>query len=141
MGKLENTWRSALSRRKAFRSMAAFLAASPLLRGQLDPFRDHSRVPGLDERLRLAGRAENDERVPQDGRCGLHGYFDLERAAGRLHGAELDPYHARHGAQRHELSLRGRHFRSVDAVRDEERDATRRDAGLPGAREHRERFG
>jgi isopentenyl diphosphate isomerase/L-lactate dehydrogenase-like FMN-dependent dehydrogenase len=29
--------------------MAGFLAGSPLLRGQQDPFRDHSRVPGLNE--------------------------------------------------------------------------------------------
>jgi 4-hydroxymandelate oxidase len=29
--------------------LLAFLAGSPLLRGQLDPFRDHSRVPGLNE--------------------------------------------------------------------------------------------
>ena len=29
--------------------MAAFLAGSPLLRGQQDPFRDHSRIPALDE--------------------------------------------------------------------------------------------
>src|SRR5947209_5855100 len=29
--------------------MACFLAGSPLLRGQQDPFRDHSRVPGMNE--------------------------------------------------------------------------------------------
>src|SRR5260370_21399056 len=29
--------------------MAGFLAGSPLLRSQQDPFRDHSRVPGLKE--------------------------------------------------------------------------------------------
>src|SRR5471032_1439407 len=29
--------------------MAGFLAGSPLLRSQQDPFRDHSRVPGLNE--------------------------------------------------------------------------------------------
>jgi isopentenyl diphosphate isomerase/L-lactate dehydrogenase-like FMN-dependent dehydrogenase len=33
----------------AFQGVAAFLAGSPLLRGQQDPFRDHSRVPGLNE--------------------------------------------------------------------------------------------
>jgi len=49
MGKLENIWRAGLSRRKALRGIAGFLAASPLLRGQQDPFRDHSRVPGLNE--------------------------------------------------------------------------------------------
>src|SRR2546423_427509 len=38
-----------MSRRRAFRSLAGFLAASPLMQGQQDPFRDHSRVPGLNE--------------------------------------------------------------------------------------------
>jgi isopentenyl diphosphate isomerase/L-lactate dehydrogenase-like FMN-dependent dehydrogenase len=33
------------------RGLAGFLAASPLLRSQQDPFRDHSRVPGMDELL------------------------------------------------------------------------------------------
>src|SRR5580700_10671473 len=31
--------------------MAGFLAGSPLLQSQQDPFRDHSRVPGLNELL------------------------------------------------------------------------------------------
>jgi len=38
-----------LNRRRALRAMAGFLAASPLLRSQQDPFRDHSRIPGLNE--------------------------------------------------------------------------------------------
>jgi len=38
-----------LKRRHALRTMAGFVAASPLLRAQHDPFRDHSRVPGLAE--------------------------------------------------------------------------------------------
>src|SRR4051812_20854494 len=38
-----------LSRRAAFRAMAAFMAGSPLARTQQDPFRDHSRVPALNE--------------------------------------------------------------------------------------------
>ncbi len=37
------------TRRRALRNLAAFLAGSPLLHAQQDPFRDHSRVPGLDE--------------------------------------------------------------------------------------------
>jgi 4-hydroxymandelate oxidase len=37
------------NRRQALRAMAAFLAGSPLLRAQQDPFRDHSRVPGIGE--------------------------------------------------------------------------------------------
>jgi 4-hydroxymandelate oxidase len=51
MGPIEKKWRDGISRRKAFQSLAGLLAASPLLRGQQDPFRDHSRVPGLDELL------------------------------------------------------------------------------------------
>jgi 4-hydroxymandelate oxidase len=46
---LEKLWADGVSRRDAFRRMACFLAGSPLLRGQQDPFRDHSRVPGLNE--------------------------------------------------------------------------------------------
>jgi len=46
---LQNLWAQSVSRRRAFRNLASFLAASPLLRAQQDPFRDHSRVPGLNE--------------------------------------------------------------------------------------------
>ena len=49
MGKLENTQQPGLTRRKSFQRLAGFLAASPLLQAQQDVFRDHSRVPGLDE--------------------------------------------------------------------------------------------
>ena len=49
MGRIEKEWALGLTRRAAFRCMAAFLAGSPLTRGQQDPFRDHSRVPGIDE--------------------------------------------------------------------------------------------
>jgi 4-hydroxymandelate oxidase len=49
MGKLEQTWLANRSRRDAFRSLAGFLAGSPLLRAQQDPFRDHSRVAGIEE--------------------------------------------------------------------------------------------
>jgi isopentenyl diphosphate isomerase/L-lactate dehydrogenase-like FMN-dependent dehydrogenase len=42
---------SAVSRRTVFRGLAGFLAGSPLLRSQQDPFRDHSRVPALREML------------------------------------------------------------------------------------------
>jgi 4-hydroxymandelate oxidase len=40
-----------MTRRKALCGLAGFLAGSPLLRGQQDPFRDHSRVPALNELL------------------------------------------------------------------------------------------
>lgn len=38
-----------LRRREAFLALCGFLAGSPLARGQQDTFRDHSRVPGIDE--------------------------------------------------------------------------------------------
>jgi isopentenyl diphosphate isomerase/L-lactate dehydrogenase-like FMN-dependent dehydrogenase len=47
--KPDQEWAKSLKRRTAFQGMAAFLAGSPLLCAQQDPFRDHSRVPGLDE--------------------------------------------------------------------------------------------
>jgi isopentenyl diphosphate isomerase/L-lactate dehydrogenase-like FMN-dependent dehydrogenase len=45
------TLNPAVSRRTVFRGLAGFLAGSPLLRSQQDPFRDHSRVPALGELL------------------------------------------------------------------------------------------
>jgi isopentenyl diphosphate isomerase/L-lactate dehydrogenase-like FMN-dependent dehydrogenase len=51
MGPIEKRWLHSISRRQALRALAGFLAASPLLTGQQDPFRDHSRVPGIDELL------------------------------------------------------------------------------------------
>ena len=45
----DHVWAKSLNRRTAFRAMAGFLAGSPLLRSQQDPFRDHSRIPGLNE--------------------------------------------------------------------------------------------
>ena len=58
MGEREQAWARSLNRRTAFRAMAGFLAGSPLLRSQQDPFRDHSRVPALNElgqRFRFRG--------------------------------------------------------------------------------------
>lgn len=49
MGKTEQDWVQSVSRRNAARAFAGFLAGSPLLRSQQDPFRDHSRVPGIGE--------------------------------------------------------------------------------------------
>lgn len=45
------TLHPAVSRRTVFRGLAGFLAGSPLLASQQDPFRDHSRVPALGEML------------------------------------------------------------------------------------------
>jgi isopentenyl diphosphate isomerase/L-lactate dehydrogenase-like FMN-dependent dehydrogenase len=46
---LGNQWKRSLSRRDALCGLAGFLAGSPRLGAQQDPFRDHSRVPGIDE--------------------------------------------------------------------------------------------
>ncbi len=40
-----------ISRRKSLQSLLGFLAGSPLLQAQLDPVRDHTRVPGMQELL------------------------------------------------------------------------------------------
>ncbi len=44
-------WACSVTRRNAIRGLTAYFTASPLLLGQQDPFRDHSRVPTLDELL------------------------------------------------------------------------------------------
>jgi len=49
MGRIEKAWAQSISRRNAFRALTGFIASSPLLRAQQDPFHDHSRVPGLNE--------------------------------------------------------------------------------------------
>lgn len=49
MTRSENNWAGSSNRRVALRSIGAVLAGSPLLRGQQDPFRDHSRIPKLEE--------------------------------------------------------------------------------------------
>src|SRR6186713_47026 len=49
VSKHNGIWANSLNRRHALQAMAGFLAGSPLLRAQQDPFRDHSRVPGLNE--------------------------------------------------------------------------------------------
>jgi 4-hydroxymandelate oxidase len=47
--RLTSRWRSRPDRRQALRSLAGFLAASPCISSQLDPLRDHRRVPSIDE--------------------------------------------------------------------------------------------
>jgi 4-hydroxymandelate oxidase len=42
-------WENSASRRHAFRALAGMLAASPALHAQLDLFREHNRIPKLDE--------------------------------------------------------------------------------------------
>src|SRR5580698_4365614 len=40
-----------MNRRGCLNALASFLAASPLLKAQQDPFRDHTRVPAINELL------------------------------------------------------------------------------------------
>jgi 4-hydroxymandelate oxidase len=49
--KPEEVWVRSVSRRRAVRALAGFAGSSPLLRAQIDPVHDRSRVPGLDELL------------------------------------------------------------------------------------------
>ncbi len=51
MGKIEPAWRHGFSRREALAGLASFLAASPLLHAQRDPWPlgPHRRFPGFDE--------------------------------------------------------------------------------------------
>ena len=51
MGKIEQLWRHGLSRRQALAGLASFLASSPLLRAQRDPWPlgPHRRFLGFDE--------------------------------------------------------------------------------------------
>ncbi len=47
--KLDERWRQSLSRRRALGALAGFVAGSRRVFAQQDPFRDHSRVPRMDE--------------------------------------------------------------------------------------------
>ena len=51
MGKIEQAWRHGFSRREALAGLASFLAASPLVHAQRDPWPlgPHRRFPGFDE--------------------------------------------------------------------------------------------
>lgn len=49
MGRIERRWLSGLTRRAALRNLAGFVAGSPLLMGQQDPYRPTGRVPGMNE--------------------------------------------------------------------------------------------
>ncbi|MXW35657.1 MAG: hypothetical protein F4Z60_09085, partial [Chloroflexi bacterium] len=51
MGKIEKRWRTGMSRREALAGLASFLAASPLLHAQRDPWPlgPHRRFLGFDE--------------------------------------------------------------------------------------------
>jgi hypothetical protein len=46
---VEDPLRSSFTRRSGLRDLAMLVAGSPLLRGQQDTLRDHSRMPRMDE--------------------------------------------------------------------------------------------
>ena len=96
MGRLERQWRSSLTRRSALQSLAAFLAGSPLLRGQQDPFRDHSRVPGMNELVTAFDfEPVAYAKVPRDSydymALGVEGEFTLRRNRQAFEWVELVP--------------------------------------------------
>lgn len=96
MGTIESNWLSGLSRRKALRRAAAFLAASPLLRAQQDPFRDHSRVPSVDELVTAFDfEAVFYEKVPREvynyTSYGVNSEFTLRRNREAFDWVELVP--------------------------------------------------
>ena len=93
---LESTWRSSFTRRFGLRSLAAFLAGSPWLRGQQDPFRDHSRVPAMDELVtafdfEAVAQAKLPEDAFQNTALGCEGEFTLRRNREVFDWVELVP--------------------------------------------------
>jgi len=84
MGRLEQRWRRGLTRRRALLGTAGFLAGSPLLRSQQDPFRDHSRVPAMNELLTVfdfepVAFAKVTREAYQYTALGVEGEFTLRR--------------------------------------------------------------
>ena len=87
---------SAVSRRTVFRGLAGFLAGSPLLRSQQDPFRDHSRVPALREMLNAFDfEPVAYAKVPRQGydylSWGVDGEFTMRRNREAFDWVELVP--------------------------------------------------
>src|SRR5690242_19191777 len=81
---MERSWLGSPSRRDALRGLAGFLAGSPLLRAQQDPFRDHSRIPGMNELVTaLDFEPVAYARLPRDAydftALGVEGEFTLRR--------------------------------------------------------------
>jgi 4-hydroxymandelate oxidase len=84
MGRVEYQWRRGLTRRQAMLGTAGFLAGSPLLRSQQDPFRDHSRVPAMNELLTVfdfepVAFAKVSREAYQYTALGVEGEFTLRR--------------------------------------------------------------
>ncbi len=89
-------WTSSLTRRRALRHLATFLAGSPLLRGQQDTFRDHSRIPGLHELVTAFDfEPVAHAKIPRDAydytALGVEGEFTLRRNRQAFEWVELLP--------------------------------------------------
>ena len=101
------------SRRHAFRAFAALLAGSPLLRGQLDPFHHHPRIPKLDELLSALDfepvfRAKLPRQVYNYTAYGTDGEFTLRRNRQAFDWVDLVPgAAAAPGAPSTQLNLLG----------------------------------
>jgi 4-hydroxymandelate oxidase len=92
----ERRWRSSPTRRAALRGVAAFLSGSSLLPAQQDPFRDHSRIPGLNELLTAFDfEPVAHARLPRDAydytALGVEGEFTLRRNRQAFEWVELAP--------------------------------------------------
>ena len=96
MGKLQHSWGHGISRRNAVRGLAGFVAGSALLHGQQDVFRDHSRIPAMDE-LETAFDFEANAfaKLPRDvfnyTAYGSSGEFTLRRNRSAFDEVELVP--------------------------------------------------
>ena len=96
MGRVESQWSTGSTRRSALLGMSSFFAASPILRGQQDPFRDSSRVPGMNELLNAFDfEAAAYAKLPRDAydytALGVQGEFTLRRNRQAFDWVELLP--------------------------------------------------
>src|SRR3984893_5507274 len=84
------------TRRSGLRNLAIFMAGSPLLRSQQDTFRDHSRVPQMDELVtsfdfETVAHAKLSEDAYQNTALGAEGEFTLRRNREVFDWVELVP--------------------------------------------------
>ena len=84
------------TRRAGIRNLAMFMGASPLLRGQQDTFRDHSRIPKMDELVtsfdfEAVAHAKLSEDAYQNTALGAEGEFTLRRNREVFDWVELVP--------------------------------------------------
>ena len=85
-----------LTRRAGIRNLAMLMAGSPLLRSQQDTFRDHSRVPQMDELVtsfdfETVAHAKLSEDAYQNTALGAEGEFTLRRNREAFDWVELVP--------------------------------------------------